>query len=50
MSEIWLRILELMEEKMSGKATYSKSNAQIKQMMIYVQEHYSEKIFEETTI
>lgn len=44
LSEIWLGILEIAEDKLQEKSVYRKSNDQIKQMMIYIQEHYSEKI------
>lgn len=44
LSEIWIRFLEISKDKVREKVVYEKSNSQIKQMMIYIQEHYSEKI------
>lgn len=48
LSEIWLKILEIAEEKLGSKLdekpVYHKANDQIKQMMRYIQEHYPEKL------
>lgn len=44
LSEIWLKLLEAAREQMKERSVSNKSNEQIKQMMIYVQEHYGEKI------
>lgn len=44
LSEIWLKIMELAEEQTKEKKAYRKSNDRIKGMMIYIQEHYFEKI------
>lgn len=44
LSEIWLEIVKLHDGKVSENAVNKKSNDQIKQMMIYIQKHYSEKI------
>ena len=44
LSEIWLMILDLVKERIREKGVSTKSSDQIKKMMIYVQEHYEEKI------
>lgn len=44
LSKIWLKMLEMEDDAMAEKTAYHKSNDQIKQMMMYVQEHFAEKI------
>lgn len=44
LSQIWLSIIELYKNQIAQKSVEYKSNHQIKQMMLYIQEHYSEKI------
>ena len=44
LSEIWLRIFELFGPMKEEKREHSKSNDKIKMMMIYIHEHYQEKI------
>ena len=44
LSEIWIRILQLVEQKKMTDSNVREPNNQIKQMMMYVQEHYAEKI------
>lgn len=44
LSEIWLRFFELSHPIREKKGEHSKSNDKIKLMMIYIHEHYQEKI------
>lgn len=44
LSEIWLRLFEQARPILAKGGEPQKRNGQIKQMMIYVREHYSEKI------
>ena len=44
LSTIWLMILDILGEKLVSDTVQSKKSQQMKQMMIYVQEHYFEKI------
>ena len=44
LSTIWLMILDMLGEKLVPDSVQNKKSQQMKQMMIYVQEHYSEKI------
>lgn len=44
LSEIWLSIFELARPMWEKKGEHSKSNDKIKLMMIYIHEHYQEKI------
>lgn len=44
LSEIWFAILELTEKQKIAALDRKKSNNQMKQMMLYIQEHYAEKI------
>ena len=44
LSEIWLLLFEQVRSTLSGGGKYNKSNDKIKLMMIYIHEHYSEKI------
>lgn len=44
LSEIWLRLFELSQPLPDEKKNQGKSNDKIKSMMIYVHEHYAEKI------
>ena len=43
LSEIWLRLLDIAKEQMQGGKALQKANEQMKQMMLFVQEHYAEK-------
>ena len=43
LSEIWLRLLDIAKEQMQGGKVLQKANEQMKQMMLFVQEHYAEK-------
>ena len=44
LSEIWLALLALSRPLLKEKQRYSKTNERIKPMMIYIHEHYAEKI------
>ena len=44
LSAIWLLLLDLAGDRIHAKSASTKSSDQIKKMMIYVQEHYPEKI------
>lgn len=44
LSEIWLLLFEQVRSTLSQDGKYNKSNDKIKLMMIYIHEHYSEKI------
>lgn len=44
LSEIWLSLFELSRQAMGEKGEYDKKNDKIKLMMIYVHEHYADKI------
>lgn len=44
LSEIWLMLFELSRPMREKKSKHSKSNDKIKMMMIYIHEHYQEKI------
>lgn len=44
LSEIWLMLFELSRPMREKKREHSKSNDKIKMMMIYIHEHYQEKI------
>lgn len=44
LSTIWLMILDMVGENLVSDSVQSKKSQQMKQMLIYVQEHYSEKI------
>ena len=44
LTEIWLMLFELSHSMREKKGEHSKSNDKIKQMMIYIHEHYREKI------
>lgn len=44
LSEIWLSLFELSQQVMGEKEEYDKRNDKIKLMMIYIHEHYAEKI------
>lgn len=44
LSEIWLMLLELSRPMQAEKGEYSRSNDKIKRMLIYIHEHYQEKI------
>lgn len=44
LSEIWLMLFELSRPMLENGRAYSKSNDKIKLMMIYIHEHYAEKI------
>lgn len=44
LSEIWLKLFELCRPVMEEGGGQNKNNDKIKLMMIYIQEHYSEKI------
>lgn len=44
LSEIWLGLAELVRDRAESGGLYRKTNDSIKLMMIYIQEHYAEKI------
>lgn len=44
LSEIWLSLFELSRQAMDEKEEYDKRNDKIKLMMVYIHEHYAEKI------
>ena len=44
LTEIWLRVLELIAPQLSQKHKSDKPSDLIKQMMLYIHEHYSEKL------
>lgn len=44
LSEIWMRILYISEDKIKEKTSCKKANERIKTMMIYIHEHYAESI------
>lgn len=44
LSKIWLSLFELSRPILGKKGAHSKSNDKIKLMMIYIHEHYQEKI------
>lgn len=44
LSEIWLLIFKQSRSMLADKRKYNKNNDKIKQMMVYIHEHYSEKI------
>jgi len=44
LSDIWLRIFELARPLMEEKGSYDKANDKIKSMMVYIHEHYGEKL------
>lgn len=44
LSEIWMLLFEQIRPMLSESGKYNKSNDKIKLMMIYIHEHYSEKI------
>lgn len=44
LSEIWLMLFELSAPMREKPGEYNKSNDKIKMMMVYIHEHYSEKI------
>ena len=44
LTEIWLKLFELSSHMRDKKDEYNKSNDKIKLMMIYIHEHYKEKI------
>ena len=44
LTEIWLMLFELSRPMREKKGKYNKSNDKIKLMMIYIHEHYKEKI------
>lgn len=44
LSQIWLGLLETARPQLESKAKTDKASDQIKQMMVYVHEHYAEKI------
>jgi len=44
LSEIWLLIFKQSRSMLAEKRKYNKNNDKIKQMMVYIHEHYSEKI------
>ena len=44
LSEIWLMLFELSRPMLENGRTHSKSNDKIKLMMIYIHEHFAEKL------
>ena len=44
LSEIWFLLFELAQDRINAQSVSSKPCDQIKKMMVYVQEHYGEKI------
>lgn len=44
LSEIWLQLLEEARPALSKHVNYNKSNDRIKSMLVYIHEHYQEKI------
>ena len=44
LSRIWLSILELSQPILTEKGRHEKTNDKVKLMMVYIHEHYSEKI------
>lgn len=44
LSEIWLKLLEISNEQKSEMVTETKFDDRIKHMMLYIHEHYTEKI------
>lgn len=44
LSEIWCRFLSIARTLLSSKETHNKANDKLKMMMVYIHEHYSEKI------
>lgn len=44
LSEIWLSLFELSQQVMEEKEEYDKRNDKIKLMMVYIHEHYGDKI------
>lgn len=44
LSDIWLSIFALLQSKIDGQEGYDKRNDKIKLMMVYIHEHFTEKI------
>ncbi len=44
LSEIWLSIFEVSYPALKGKKKYDKTNDKVKLMMVYIHEHFAEKI------
>lgn len=44
LSDIWLEFLDIEQERLKEKIIEKKSNQQIKQMMVYIHEHYPEDL------
>lgn len=44
LSEIWLSLFKLLQQELNEKEEYDKRNDKIKLMMIYIHEHYADKI------
>lgn len=42
--EIWIEVLRISDKKLKEKNTYNKLNDKLKMMIVYINEHYSEKI------
>ncbi|MCI9219154.1 MAG: helix-turn-helix transcriptional regulator [Lachnospiraceae bacterium] len=44
LSEIWLKLFELLSPSFGGKENYDRNDERLKHMLIYIHEHLSEKI------
>lgn len=44
LSQIWLMLFDLLSERLYKRSLYDKNDERLKMMMIYIHEHYTEKI------
>lgn len=44
LSEIWLKVMQIAEKQMDKQKDFQQKDFRIKQMMMYIHEHYAEKI------
>ena len=43
LSQIWLKLFELFSASFDGKGKYDKNDERLKEMLIYIHEHFADK-------